>query len=215
MPKLPRVPRVPVAAAAPTVSVATRLKPFGLSAAKLQLSNDLEVPVNQTVVLSASDKKLAAQVTRLTPKTIGDLKTWIGVPDSVFAHPAVPAPPPMAVLPVHTAYTPDQSKTLHVVARNYIFGNSGAVSPAQVPALNAWLGSIAGSISIITYQDIHVAAGATLVVDPSITVLFARYITIDQGGVIQIKCSYGGINCAGIKGAAPSIVAVPIGAVAI
>jgi hypothetical protein len=100
---------------------------------------------------------------------------------------------------------------LYSVARNYIFGNSAAVGQAQVPALNAWLKSIAGSISIITFMDIHVSAGARLVVNPSITVLFARYITIDQGGVIQVKCTHGGINCAGIKGAAPLVVPFPVG----
>jgi hypothetical protein len=207
MPKLPKAPRVPVAT---KVSLATRLKPYGLAAAKVQLTNNLEVPANQTVVLDAADQKLAQQLTRLTPKTIDDLKAWIGVPDAVFAHPATPVPPPTTILPVHDAYTPEQSTTLHAAARAYIFGNSAAVSPKQTPALNAWLGSIAGLISIITFQDIHVAAGATLVVNPSITVLFARYITIDRGGVIQIKCTYGGINCAGIKGAVPLVIPVPV-----
>src|ERR1035437_8899233 len=127
-PRVPKAPNVPVAAAT-AVSVATRLKPFGLAAAELQLTKDLEVPVNQTVVLDASDQKLARQLTQLTPKTINDLKAWIGVPDAAFAHPAAPvARPPMTVLPVHEAYTPEQSKTLHAVARDYIFGNSAAVS---------------------------------------------------------------------------------------
>ena len=164
MPRLPKVPRVPAPAA--PVSVATRLKPFGLAAAKLQLTNNLEVPVNQTVVLDAADRKLAKQLTQLTPKTIDDLKAWMGVPDAAFAHPAAPVAHPMAVLPVHDAYVPEQSKTLHALARAYIFGDSRAVSRAQIPALNAWLVSIAGSIIIILYQDIHVAAGATLVVNP-------------------------------------------------
>jgi hypothetical protein len=208
-PRTSIVAKVPVATA--PAPVAARLKTFGLSAAKLQLTNNLEVPMNQTVTLDASDQKLAAQLARATPKTIDDLKTWLGVPDAAFTQAAAPVARPMAVLPVHEAYTPDQSAALYGVARAYIFGNSAAVSQAQIPALNAWLASIAGSISIITFQDIHVAAGARLVVNPSITVLFARYITIDQGGVIQVRCTHGGINCAGIKGASPRVIPLPIG----
>jgi hypothetical protein len=208
MARVPKIAGVPVAAAA--VPVATRLKRFGLAGAKLQVNNDLEVPANQTVVLDATDKKFASQVSQITPKNIDDLKAWIGVPDAAFAEPAVPAVSPLTILPVHDAYTPEQSTTLHAIARAYIFGHSGAVSQKQTPALNAWLQSIAGSINIVLFQDIHVAAGATLVVNPSITILFARYITIDRNGVIQIKCTYGGINCAGIRGTAPLVVPMPI-----
>ncbi len=106
----------------------------------------------------------------------------------------------MSILPVHDNYTLAESTTLHAVARDYIFGNSAAVNQAHRPALNAWLTSVAGILNIILFQDIHVANGATLVVNPSITVLFANHITIDKGGVIQIKCRYGAIHCAGIGG---------------
>lgn len=208
MPKPPKTSKVPAASAA--VSLAARLKPFGLNASKLHLTSDLEVPANQTVVLDAADQKLARQLTVLTPKTIDDLKEWIGVPDAAFAAPAAPMMRSLTVLPVHDAYTPEQNVTLHAMARDYIFGHSAAVTPAQIPALNAWLQSIAGSIRIVTFQDIHVGAGARLVVSPSIAVLFARYITIDQGGVIQIRCTHGGINCAGIKGAAPRVIPYPL-----
>jgi len=207
-PRVPTVAKVPVAAV--SVSAAARLKPFGLVATKVPLTNNLEVPVNQTVTLDAADQKLAKQVTRLTPKTIDDVKAWVGVPDAAFAHPVTPITTPSTVLPVHDAYTPDQTATLYAVARNYIFGHSSAVSPAQIPALNSWLKSIAGSINIILFQDIHVAANAKLVVNPSIAILFARYITIDQGGVIQIKCTHGSINCARITGAAPRVIPVAV-----
>src|ERR1035437_1021524 len=208
----PRTSIVAKVPAAPAVSsVATRLKTFGLSAAKLQLTNDLEVPTNQTVTLDAADQKLSKQLSRLTPNSIDDLKEWLGVPDAAFAHSAAAITRPIAIMPVHEAYTPDQSATLYSVARDYVFGNSSAVSKSQVPALNAWLKSIAGAVSIITFQDIHVAAGPRLVVNPSITVLFARYITIDQGGVIQVRCTHGAINCAGIKGAAPRLVPTAVG----
>jgi hypothetical protein len=210
MPRLPKVAKAGAVTAAASVPVATRLKPFGLAPAHLQLTNDLEVPANQTVVLDAADPKYAKQVSQLTPKTIDDLKTWIGIPDTAFAQTAAPAPAeaPLTVLPVHEAYLPQQSAALYGVARNYIFGNSNVVSRTQVPALNAWLKSIAGSIKIILFQDIHVASGAVLVVNPSITVLFARYITIDQGGLIRVKCTHGGINCAGIKGASPILIPI-------
>jgi len=205
----PKPPKAPVEA--PTVSVAARLKPFGLVAAKLSLTNDLEVPANQTVVLDASDQKLSKQLSRLTPKTIDDVKAWIGVPDAAVARPYAPVARPMTVLAVHDTYPPEQSAAFHGVARDYIFGHSASVPPAQLPALNAWLTSAAGLLNMILFQDIHVAAGAKLVINPSIAILFARYITIDHGGVIQIRCTHGAIHCAGIKGAPTLISPVPVG----
>lgn len=196
---MPPKPTKPAASA--VASVAARLKTFGLAAAKVQLTTNLEVPSNQTVVIDASDQKFMKQINRLTPTKIDDLKAWIGVPDEAFAGTPAVADRNRTVLPVHDAYTPELTASIRGVARDYIFGHSASVSAAQVPALNAWLKSVAGSINVVTFQDIHVAAGATLIVNPSITVLFARYITIDEGGVIKMRCNYAGINCAGIKGA--------------
>ncbi len=197
---MPRVPKLSKSPAANAVSIATRLKRFGLSATNIKTTDDLTVPANQTVVLDAADHKFSKQLTRLTPENIGDLKNWIGVPDEAFAHPATPSMRPMTVIPVHDVYTPAQTTDLYGVARDYLLGNSGAVSPQQVPALNAWLKTVAVSIPIITFQDITVEAGATLVVNPSIAILFARYITILRNGVIRVMCTHGGINCAGIRG---------------
>src|SRR5437016_5217866 len=120
---MPKIPTAQKAALEP-VSVATRLKPFGLHSAKLQMTN-LEVPANQTVVLDRADRKFAKQVVQLAPKTIDDLKAWIGVPDAAFVQAPAPAPivHSMSILPVHDNYTLQESTTLHAVARDYIFGN--------------------------------------------------------------------------------------------
>jgi hypothetical protein len=182
------------------------LKPFGLAAAKLQLTNDLEVSANQTQVVDATDQKFAKQVSRLTPETIGDLKTWIGVPDAAFAQPTAIVAQPRTIIPVRESYGPEHTKAFYALARNYIFGHSATVSRAQLPALNKWIATIAGSLGVIVFQDIHVAANATLVLNPSIVVLFARYITIDLGGMIKVRCTYGSINCAGIKGVQSPVV---------
>jgi hypothetical protein len=208
MPRQRTTPKV--TAAAGSASPAARLKLFGLSAANVQTSNNLEVPDGQTVVLDAADKRYAKQVAQLRPKSIDDLKAWFGVPDAAFVTPAAAmAAQPGTVIPVHDAYTPAQTTGLYSLARSYVFGHSASVNRAQLPALNQWLTSIASVINTILFQDIHVAVNATLVVNASITVLFARYITIDQGGLIKIKCSYGGINCAGIKGYVPPYIPAP------
>jgi hypothetical protein len=193
--------------ASPKVSLAARLKPFRLDAAKVQFAN-LEVAPNQTLILDSADAKFGKQVVNLVPKSIDDLKAWIGVSDAAFAQKPTPLVRSLAVMPVHDTYTVQQSATLHTIANDYIFGHSASVSPVQLPALSAWLKFVAGSINLIGFLDIHVAAGARLVVNSSITVLFANNIQIDRGGVIQLQASHVGINCATIQGT-PELIRLP------
>lgn len=181
------------------VTLAARLQRFNLEPANVQ-TNNLAVAANQTVVLDSADPTYAKQIVKLTPQNIDDLKNWIGVPDTAFANTPAPGPLPMTVLPIETTYTTAQSMDMRALASSYIFGHSASISPAQIPALNAWIKSSAAYIIVILFENITVASGARLVVNKSITTLFANDITIDKGGVIQLKNSTSGINCASIKG---------------
>lgn len=204
----------------PQVPLATRLQFYGVNSAD-QKPADLQVPANQEMVLNANDPKLSRQVVKLVPKTIDDLKKWIGTPNAGFAHVqaatastlARPAlansnrlatlaqlhPVLQAVLPVHNKYTPSEDIALRQLAAAYVFGHSETVNAAQLPALNKWISVIDPHLILIIFNDIHVASGATLVVNHN--VLFANHITIDKGGKIQMKITKSKIDCAGIKGA--------------
>jgi hypothetical protein len=181
------------------VALETRLKPFSLDATKLTF-NDLSVAANQTVVLDSANEVYSKQLVKLAPQNIAELKSWIGVSDAAFAQTPVMAVRSLSVLPVETKYSVAQTATLRSLANDYIFGHSASVSPAQLPAVNAWLKSIAGYIYIILFRNITVASGARLVVNASVSTLFANDITIDKGGVIQMKSTMAHINCASIKG---------------
>jgi len=204
----------------PQVPLATRLEVYGISPSAVQLP-DLEVPAEQQTILRSDDAKLSRQTVKLVPKSIDDVKRWVGVPNSAFTLPSQPHLQPMLrtalpissnlptlthlqpvlepIIPVHERYTPAEDVTLRNLAVSYVYGHTATVSAAQLPALNKWISVIAPYIPIILWNDIHVGAGATLVVYYSI--LFAHYITIDAGGKIQMKISKSYINCAGIKGA--------------
>lgn len=198
----------------PQITIEQRLKEFNLSAATVKPAN-LEVGENKTVVLDANDPKIHAHVAFLEPKSIDDIKRWIGIPDHAFAHaPAAPAVPnvvlhrtvrplasfhPGIVIPPQEHFSPHQVATLQTLARDYIFGHSAAVSPAQTPALNKWVLVQKIKLPIFIFNDIHVAAGAVLNIKGKI--LFANHITIDKGGVVKMG-THSAIHAAGIKGAA-------------
>jgi hypothetical protein len=179
-------------------ALATRLRVYGIDAKRMDLPN-LEVRANQEVLLD-TDRKLGKQVV-LSPKTIDEVKRWIGVPDAAFAvDEATCGNPPRPIIPASDKVTPEQSASLYKLARSYIYSHSSTVSKEQRPALDAWLRGIGSRIAIGLFHDIHVAAGGQLVVHPSILVLFAHHITIDPGGMIVLKSTQSKIDCAGIKG---------------
>lgn len=196
----------------PNIAIETRLKNFNLSSTTIQLAN-LEVQANQTLVLDTKDPKYSKNLSFLEPKSIDDIKRWIGIPDQAFATvPVTSSRSPVVihrtispdssirsgiVIPSTARFHPDQVATLQIMARNYIFGHSSTVSVEQVPALNEWLKAQQIKIPIFVFNDIHVAAGAVLNVKSK--VLFANHITIDKGGLIKMG-NQSSIHAAGVKG---------------
>lgn len=200
----------------PKIALETRLKELNLSATRIKPA-DLEVPANKTVVLSASDASLKKNLAYLEPKTINDLKRWIGIPDQAFAH--VPAAATSHRVVLHSServdaisaaainaailiqpsevFQPNQIVALQGFARDYLFGHSASISPQQIPALDAWVLQQKIKIPILLFRDIHVAAGAVL--DVKTKVLFANNITIDRGGLIKMG-NQSSINAAGVRG---------------
>lgn len=186
----------------PDLTLAQRLEPYGINPAKIKLP-DLKVPAQRELVLQATDRKLKSQVVKLVPKSIEDVKRWVGIPNSAYEHVTATQPRLEAglqsVMPVHNKYSRAENMTLFSLANTYVFGHSERVNAAQVPALNKWIEVSRPNIHVIFFNDINVGAGATLVVN--YRVLFANHITIGAGGKIRMNVTQSGINCAGIKGA--------------
>lgn len=196
----------------PKIAIQTRLQALNLVESKIRPTN-LDVAAKQTVVLDVKDPKLSAHVDYLEPKSIDDLKRWIGAPDSAFAHTG-PAVSPLPIV-LHSSvarnadlanhiviqptgtFHPVQVEALQTLTKNYLYGNSTLVSKAQIPAMNEWVLAQKIKIPIFIFADIHVASGAVLVLKNR--ALFANYITIDKGGLIKAgnQCV---IHAAGVKG---------------
>ena len=167
----------------PQVPLATRLGVYGISPTAVQLT-DLDVPAGQQVVLRADDAKLSRQTVKLVPKSIDDVKRWVGIPDAAFSLPSQPHLQPVLrtalpvstnqptlthlqpvlepIMPVHEQYTPAEDATLRNLAASYVYGHTATVNAAQLPALNKWISVIAPFIPIILWNDIHVNAGCNV-----------------------------------------------------
>jgi hypothetical protein len=196
----------------PQQTIETRLKDFNIDPAQIKLT-DLDVAANQTMHLTSTDAAHHDSIAFLEPTSITDIKRWIGIPDQAFAHdhnlpsigPVVMHPtirPSIIgrgriVIPPLATFHPDQVATIKNMARDFIYGHSGNISAAQIPALNKWLDLQKIRIPIFIFRDIHVASGAVLNVKGKI--LFANHITIDKGGLIKLG-NQSAIHAAGIKG---------------
>jgi len=170
------------------VDMAGRLKPYGVTAAQA-LGEPIIVPPDKVLSLGLSDLKQAkAGIVQLKPKTISDVKQWIGVKDEVGRK------RPVAAMPQITSLTLSDDRTLalrnqadsrgvHQLAEMYVLGDSAAVKHLE-PAINKLLidASILGIFSI---HDIDVYG--TLNIDPSVRVLVARNIRIWGKGVIRVR----------------------------
>lgn len=196
----------------PQPTIETRLKNFNIDPASIKLT-DLDVAANQTMLLTSADTAHRDSVAFLEPKSITDIKRWMGIPDQAFApgqnlpstgpvviHPTIR--PTLAgrggiVIPALPAFHPDQVATIKNLARDFIYGHSGNISATQIPAINKWLDLQKIRIPIFIFRDIHVASGAVLNVKGKI--LFANHITIDKGGLIKLG-NQSAIHAAGIKG---------------
>ncbi len=196
----------------PQQTIETRLKNFNIDPSQIKLT-DLDVAANQTMLLTSTDPVHHDSIAFLEPKSITDIKRWIGIPDQAFAQGHnVPSVGPVVmhptirpsivgrsgiVIPPLPAFHPDQVATIKNMARDFIYGHSANVSAAQIPALNKWLDLQKIRIPIFIFRDIHVASGAVLNVKGKI--LFANHITIDKGGLIRLG-NQSAIHAAGIKG---------------
>lgn len=160
-----------------------RLSTFGVTESAIQ-QTDLVVPAEQTVTLSATDAKSAVKPQILTTTNLDQLKTWIGVPDTLYtakkldvARVAVPkaAAPTAAVSAANLS-------DVHQAAYAYLFGQS-TLAASYKATIEKYFKNF--QIIFWPFYTITLNAGSTLVIGPGQNVLSAWKIIIHNGGKIS------------------------------
>jgi hypothetical protein len=181
---------------------ADRLAVYGLESKQL-FDHPLTIPPDTRMRLSPERvKEDHPALIRLQPKTIDDVKKWIGVPDQLGAKRACGCKLPAAIPGVGSArelrqLDPNVLRSLHDVANEYVHGDSRRVSVFK-PILDhlvdrSWINII------LIRPDIDIYGGAVLTVDASVKVLWARNIRIWRGGLLRITGDTK-IDCVSITG---------------
>lgn len=186
------------------IPIAKRLAAYQLTEQDVQLTN-LRLERDQIQNLSRQDPDLGNRLIQLKPKTLQDLKDWIGVTDAAFGDlklPSVPAPTPK-LKALGKEITPEEDAVLSASAWQFVFRHSGAIGPDVIPILDDWLQRTSPTIHFFQANDIHLSAGAQLVVAPDVFVIFAGHITIDETATILIQGFAIKIDCASFTSVSP------------
>ncbi len=192
-------------------SLATRLAVYGLERREQSLL-DLKIEEDQTVELSARDHAFSDHYVNLKPQRLADLKRWIGIPDEAVQ--IVPAATPGGVetrLPhlcaPHIAQPPilpgdpDLQSHLH----RYLFGHSDGVERQHISKLEAFVLESNVTVSAFVLRDIYISKRSRLVISAKTQLLFARYITIETTGLLDLRAPFARIDCAGIRRLPPFV----------
>jgi len=192
------------------VSMKARLAEYGLDAAHVHVA-DLQVAANTTHVLSARNTAVAQHHTLLKPRSVDDLRKWLRSPHhgagptrrvgTRLARNKIADFTKVADLtkPLPAHLTPQHHEALYAAAHQFIINDDHGLDAKVIANLDHWVIAIKPEISLFHYADIHVHTGATLQMTAN-SVLFARYITVDDGGQINAKVTVAKIDCAGFKG---------------
>jgi hypothetical protein len=174
------------------VTLQTRLAKYGLEHLEGKLP-DLKLQPSQKLTLTPDDPQTAKYLVTLNPQSPHDLKRWIGIPNTAFAKasgcPVFVPQPPIAT----------DEPGMRANLANYLFSNSTAVTETQVGALKSFISRVNINVNIVLLFDIYVSAGATLVVDSKIQVLWANNITVEETGLIQMNSPFAKVDCAGFR----------------
>lgn len=180
----------------------SRLAVYGLAPSDV-LDDPLVIGPCKHVRLSGyGDKMDHRGLVRLKPKSLDDVKRWIGVPDEVGAKRACGCEMPSAI---RGGGSPAEFRKLDVAMRRtmydlayeYVHGDSRRVA-AYKPHLNVIVNR-AVITGVFFRQDIDIYNGAVLEVGADIKILFARHIRIWVGGLLRITGD-AKIDCVSITG---------------
>jgi hypothetical protein len=179
---------------------AERVKQYGLAFEDV-IDDGIVVPegVRMRLPGRASD---SAELKRLTPKSLDDVKRWIGVPDHLASKRCqgcvLPSEIPAAESAAqYRSLDPNVRRSMHALARHYVYGDSRSVS-AYKPVIERVIDR-ASIVGTFLRRDIDIHSGAVLEVGKQIKVLFARHIRIWRGGQLRISGD-ARIDCVSIQG---------------
>jgi hypothetical protein len=191
----------------------SRLDTYGLADREKQLV-DITLEANQEWKISIQDPQAQEHIVTLQPQSPYDLKKWIGIPD----HAVRSWPPPLRT-EAHSAQVSAGTCSvfipqLQVVPNDlemqanlssFLLRSTTAITKQELGALEKFIDRSAIGVSVFLAQDIYVAAGAQLILDKKIQVLFARYITLAATGQIKLQSPFAKIDCAGLRRQSPFV----------
>lgn len=190
------------AAVAAVKTAATRLAAYDLTEAD-GFSESLVVPQGKSLTLSApaAGQKKAGYVT-LQPKTIDDVKRWIGVPDNVGKRrnfPVLNASDLASVASQSTAasLTKAQRVSLTNLAYQYVNGDSSVLAQVRDSISRLVADGVINGLYFL--KDVDVLPNSELKLAANLKVFFARDIRIWKGGQITILGAMK-VDCASIVG---------------
>jgi len=181
-----------------------RLAKYGLTEADA-FPDNVVVPTGKKLRLSAQGlKQLPRGYATIVPKSMEEVKKWIGVPESSGA--AVErSRPPLRIDRVPFVTSQDEfdklgggdKKILRDIAYRYVYGDA-SIYNQYLPAINNLLTHSALN-GVFILLDVDVLPGSVLEIAADVGVFFAADIRIWAGGVISLV---GGtsINCISIVG---------------
>lgn len=179
-----------------------RLGRYGVTAKQL-LPQRLIVPPRKKLRLTTERGKcLDRGYVQLKPKSMDDVKKWIGVADAVAQKRGCALKCPKTGVVVNTAadaqkLKPAELKALYDLGRIYVYGDS-KVAAAYRTALDLLLsGAVINAVFV--REDIDVYPDSVLEIGQDIRLLWARNIRIWAGGTIQCEGSTK-IDCESIQG---------------
>jgi hypothetical protein len=194
-------------------TIESRLDVYGL-ASRLDGMLDLRIEEGQTVELDARDPIFKPHHVRLQPKALADLKRWIGVPDDAvrithtvaddgtLAEARLPHwCAPHVAQPSILRENPEIQQHLH----RYLFGHSDSVERKHLKLLEEYIVQSPIVISVFALLDIYISKRARLIIPEKTQVLFARYITIETTGLLDLKAPFARIDCAGMRRLPPFV----------
>jgi hypothetical protein len=189
------------------INLASRLAAYNLEE-RVDRLPDLQVAPNETVVLTADEEELLPHLVRLRPESPHDLKRWLGVPNHAFRSTlstgtenietgaAVSVPCQIFVPhPPIDRVDPEMQTNLY----NFLFGDMRGVSDEHIRVFKNYIDRAQIYVSLFLFQDIYVSRHARLVMDRKVQVLFARYITVENTGILEMQAPFARIDCAGFR----------------
>lgn len=167
-----------------------RLKPYGLAGEEAAVG-DIVVPAKHKLRLSTNRGKIRERgFVHLRPRSIDDVKRWIGVSNEVATkmpcRHVCPSSVAMVAAPSDVRKLNQGAlRDLHRMGEAYVHGDATHLTPYR-EVLNHLMHD-AVIIGVFVRGDITVYSGAVLEVGADVRLIWARHIRVWSGGTIVLE----------------------------